>query len=131
MKVGKSVWYANRINEPNAEISYFDKPVEIKTRWNYFTVMQAITRGYFEVKKYGETAENVWTVIANAKYFDGKINKGDVMWVDGESPFSEKNADLEAEYGNGCTANAVVKNVAEVNYTISITLERNQNQIKQ
>lgn len=131
MKVGKSVWYANRINEPNAEIAYFDEPIEIKTRWNYFTVMQAITRGYFEVKKYGETAENTWTVIANGKYFEGKIKEGDVMWVDDESPFSEKNADLEVEYGNGCTANAVVKNVAEVNYTISITLERNQNQIKQ
>lgn len=131
MKIGKKVWYANRINEPNAKIATYDTPKEITTRFNYFTVMQAVTRGYFEVLKYGETAENVWTVIANARYFSGKIKKGDVMWVDDESPFSEKNADLEAEYGNGCTANAVVKNVAEVNYTISITLERNQNQVTQ
>lgn len=131
MRVGDKVWYANRINEPNAEISEYSQPNEIVTRFNYFTVMQAVTRGYFEVLKYGETAENTWTVIANAKYFDGKIKKGDVMWVDGESPFDEKNAELEAEYGNGCTANAVVKNVAPVNYTIAITLERNQNQVKQ
>lgn len=135
MKVGKSVWYANRINEPNAEIAEYSEPIEIKTWWNYFTVMQATTRGSFEVLKYGENAQNTWTVIANSKYFYGKIKKGDVMWIpdDGvdESPFSEKNAKLEAEYGNACTANAVVKNVAEVNYTISITLERNQNQIKQ
>lgn len=131
MQVGKSVWYANRISEPNAITKKYSEPIEIKTQWNYFTVMKATTRGYFEVMKYGETAENTWTVIANARYFDGKIKEGDVMWVDGESPYSEHNADLEAEYGNGCTANTVVKNVAPVNLTIAITLNRNQDRVEE
>ncbi len=131
MKVGKKVWYANRISEPNAIIAKFDKPVEIVTSWNYFTIMSAVSRGYLEVMKYGEKSSDTWTVIANGAYFAGKIKKGDVMWVDDESPLTEYNADLEATYGNGYTANAVVKNVAEVNYTIEITLERNQNQGKQ
>lgn len=131
MRVGNSVWYANRINEPNAEIAYFDEPIEIKTRWNYFTVMKGLTGGYLEVKKYGETAENMWTVIANDKYFAGKIKEGDVMWVEDESPFSEKNAKLEAKYGNGCTATAKVIDVIPANLTTRIILERNQNQIKQ
>lgn len=131
MRFGKSVWYSSRIDEPNAEIIKYKEPVEIITRPNYFTVMQATTRGYFEILKYGETASNVWTVIANSRIFDGKIKKGDVMWVDGESPKSEKNAVLEEKYGYGCTANAVVKDVAECNLTISITLHRNQNQIKE
>lgn len=126
MRFGKSVWYANRISEFNAEIVKYETPVEISTRPNYFTVMQAVTRGYMEVEKYGEMAENTWTVIANARAFDGKIKKGAVMWVDGESPIDNP---LEKLYGNGCTANAVVKNVAEVNNTISITLERNQEQV--
>lgn len=132
MRVGKSVWYANRINDLNAEISQYAQPVEVVTRWNYFTVMPAVSRGYLETMKYGERLLDTWTVIANAKEFGGKIRAGDVMWVDDESPYTEENVKLTEEYENyGCTANAVVKNVAEVNFTIAITLERNQNQIKQ
>lgn len=131
MRFGKSIWYAKRINEPNAEIERFEAPIEIKTRPNYLTIMKGVTRGYFEIKKYGETAENIWTIIANGRYFSDKFNEGDVMWVGRESPFTEHNADLEAEYGNGATANAVIKNVAEANLTISILLERNQKQVKQ
>lgn len=127
MRFGKSVWYCNRINDFNAEIAEFNAPKEIVTRPNYFTVMQAITRGYMEVAKYGETAENTWTVIANSRAFSGKIKKGDLMWVDDEKPLAE----VEKAYGNGASANAVVKNVAETNLTISITLERNQNQVLQ
>lgn len=128
MKVGKSVWYANRIDEFNAETDKYEEPVEVKTAWNFFTVMPAVSRGYLETMKYGERLEDTWTVIANGRWFEDKIHEGDVMWVDGESPFSEKNAPLEEKWGNGITANAVVKNVAEVNYTIAITLERNQKQ---
>ena len=127
MRFGKSVWYCNRINDFNAEIAEFNAPKEIVTRPNYFTVMQAITRGYMEVAKYGEVAENTWTVVANSRVFSGKIKKGDLMWVDDEKPI----ADIENAYGNGASANAVVKNVAETNLTISITLERNQNQVVQ
>lgn len=127
MQFGKSVWHSKRINALNAEIAEYLEPTEIITRPNYFSVMQAITRGYMEVLKYGETLQNTWTVVANASIFDGKIKVGDVMWVDGAQPIAE----IENEYGIGSSANAIVKNVAEVNKTIAITLERNQNQIKQ
>lgn len=130
MRVGEKVWYANRIEKANAEITEYDTPVEVVTAFRYFTVMPAVSRGYLEVMKYGEKSTDTWTVIANREHFFDKIKKGDVMWVDYESPVTEHNADLESQYGNGCTANAVVVNVAEVNYTISITLERNQNQVK-
>ena len=125
MKFGKSVWHSSRTNDFNAEIAQYNKPTQITTRPNYFTVMQAATRGFLEIVKYGETAQNYWTIIANVNAFDGKIKAGDVMWVDGESPIES----IEKMYGNGASANAIVKNVAEVNHTISITLERNQNQI--
>lgn len=130
MKVGEKVWYANRIKKDNATIVEYDSPIEVVTAFRYFTVMPAVSRGYLEVMKYGEKSTDVWTVIADRNCFFDKIKKGDVMWVDYESPFSEHNAELEAKYGNGCTANALVVNVAEVNYTISITLERNQKQVK-
>ena len=125
MRFGKVVWHSKRINDFNAEIAEFEKPTQINTRPNYFTIMQATTRGFLEIMKYGETAQNYWTVIANGNAFNGKIKAGDVMWVDGESPIEN----VEQMYGYGSSANAIVKNVAEVNSTISITLERNQNQI--
>ena len=131
MKVGKSIWHARRINDLNAEIGEYEKPTEIVTRFNYLTVMPAVSRGFMEVIKSGETLYDTWTATANGRYFDGKFKAGDLMWVDGESPYSEQNAQLEEEYGYGATANAVIKNAVPVNYTISLTLERNQNQVKQ
>lgn len=125
MKFGRSVWHASRVSDFNDEIPQFKKPTEIITRPNYFSVMQSSTRGYLEILKYGETAQNHWTIIANGNAFYGKIKEGDVMWVEGEHPIKK----VEETYGNGASANAIVKNVTEANQTISITLERNQNQI--
>lgn len=127
MRFGKSVWLSSRVDIPNATKATYEKPIEIVTRPNYFTVMQAVSRGYLELLKHGETAENTWTIIANSMAFDGKIKKGDVMWVDGEKPIES----VEEENGYGASANAVVTNVVEVNRFLDITLKRNQNQIKQ
>ena len=127
MRVGESVWHSARINEDNAEIAEFSAPTEIRTRFNHFTVMPATSRGFMEVMKYGEDVDSTWVAIANDRAFHGKINIGDLFWLDGEKPIPE----LEAEYGNGSTATAVVKSVAYVNMTISITLTRNKDQVKQ
>jgi hypothetical protein len=127
MRVGESIWHSARINEDNAEVSEFAEPIEIRTRFNYFTVMPATSRGYMEVMKYGEDIDSTWTAIANDRAFHGKIKVGDLFWLDGEMPIPE----LEAEYGNGATATAVVKSVSYVNLTISITLTRNKDQVKQ
>lgn len=127
MRIGKSVWHAKRKPILNAETPEFEKPIEIKTRCNYLTVMPNVAKGFLEIIKSGETLYDSWTVTANGRAFDGVFKAGDLFWVDGESPIAE----LEEEYGYGCTANAVVKNVAEVNTTINIRLERNQNQVKQ
>ena len=127
MRVGESIWHSARINSNNAEISEYSKPTEIRTRFNYFTVMPATSRGFMEVMKYGEDIESTWTAIANDRAFHGKIKEGDLFWLDGEKPIPE----LETEYGNGATATAVVKSVAYVNMSISITLTRNKDQVKQ
>lgn len=125
MRVGDSIWHSARINTDNAEIAEFAPPTEIKTRFNYFTVMPATSRGYMEVMKYGEDVDSTWTAIANLRAFDGKINVGDVFWLDGEKPIQK----LEEEYGFGATANAVVKSVSYVNLTISIALTRNKERV--
>lgn len=125
MRVGNRVWHASRTNDFNAEIPNYNTPKEIVTRFNYLTVMPASSRGLMEVIKSGETLYDTWTVIANSAYFDNVFNVGDLMWVDGHSP----NTELEEMYGNGATANAIVKNVSQVNFSISIVLTRNQNQV--
>lgn len=126
MKLGGVIWHSSRINEDNAEVAEFAKPEAIRTRANYFSVMPATSRGFLEVMQYGEDLDSTWTAIANDRVFHGKVKEGDLFWLDGETP----NADLEAEYGNGATATAVVKSVAYVNTTISITLTRNKEQVK-
>lgn len=127
MRVGESVWHSARINEANSEIAEFSEPAEIRTRFNYFTVMPATSRGFMEVMKYGEDIDSTWTAIANDRAFHGKIKVGDLFWLDGEKPIPE----LEAEYGNGATATAVVKSVSYVNLTIAITLTRNKDKVVQ
>ena len=127
MRVGDKVWFASRINEHNAEISEFAKPIEIKTQFNYFTVMPAASRGYMEVMKYGEDVDSTWTAIANDLAFHGKIKVGDLFWLDGEKPPET----VTEEFGYAQSATAVVKSVSYVNLTIAITLTRNKDQVKQ
>ena len=127
MRIGQSVWLARRKEIPNAENPEYEKPIEIKTRWNYLTIMPATSRGFMEVMKYGEDIDSTWTAIANDHAFHWKVKVGDLFWLDGEKPDPK----IEAEYGNGATATAVVKSVSYVNLTISITLTRNKDQVKQ
>lgn len=127
MRFGSTVWYASRTSLTNADADSFAEPKSIVLRPNYFSIMPATSRGYTEVMKYGEAMYQTWTAIAKASEFEGLIKEGDVFYVDGHSP----NIELENAYGFGSTANAVVKNVALVNTTMSITLEVNQAQVKQ
>ena len=127
MRFGEIVFHSSRLSQENAEIAEFEKPQAIQLRPNYFSVMPAASRGYMEIMRYGEDLDSTWTAIANDRVFHGKIKEGDLFWLDGENPIPE----LEAEYGNGATATAVVKNVAYINHTISITLTRNKEQVKQ
>jgi hypothetical protein len=127
MRIGKSVWHARRINDTNAEIAEYEKPVEIITRPNYLTIMPASSRGYLEMLQSGEMLQNTWIGTANGRVFDGAIKAGDVMWLDGESPIEN----IEETYGYGASATAEVKSVSEVNLSLYIRLERKQDQVKE
>lgn len=126
MQIGKSLWHSSRKEITNAEIAEFEKPVEYVTRANYLTCMPMTARGGIQMLQYGETAENYWTIIANARYFDGVFKEGDLLWVDGHKPIES----IEEEYGYGASANAIVKNVAQVNLSLTILIERNQEQLQ-
>lgn len=127
MRFGKLVYHSKRIDDKNARMPSYEPPTAYVSRANYLSVMSAVSRSFMEVMKYGEDLTNTWTVIANSRAFDGVFKEGDLMWVDGESPIKE----IEDEYGNGSSANAIVRAVVEVNETISITLTRNKEQVKQ
>lgn len=124
MRVGDKVWHASRKEIPNATKATFDDPIEIRTRYNYLTIMAA--RGYVQVMKYGEDIDNTWIGIASMRAFGDKVKEGDLFWVDGAYPIEE----LETKYGNGASANAIVKSVAQGNHCLEITLQRNKNQKK-
>lgn len=148
MRVGASIWHAKRKNKLNAEIGEYEKPVEIKTRFNYFTVMPASSRGFMEVVKSGETLYDTWLAIANARYFEDKygfvlgqselnsksvfledkikksFSAGDLFWLDGDTPPHEEQ--LSETFGYKESATAILDNVALVNLTMTLTLKRNQ-----
>jgi hypothetical protein len=76
--------------------------------------------------KYGEDVDNTWIMVASMRAFGNEIKEGDLFWVDGKKP----NEEIEEKYGNGASANAVVKSVRLGNHSIEITLTRNKNEIK-
>lgn len=127
MRFGGAVYHARRVKGENEIVPTYESPTKYYTRANYLSIMPASSGGYMEMMRYGEDLENTWTAIANARAFAGVFKEGDLMWVDGETPLEM----LEIEYGNGCTANAIVRGVSETNNTISITLTRNKEQVKQ
>ena len=127
MRIGESIWHSSRKHIENAEVAEYEKPVEIVTRANYLTCMPKTSMGDIVIRQQGETIYNYWTIIANARYFNGKFKQGDLMWVDGEKPIEH----IEQEYGYGASANAVVKSVLPVNQSIHIMLEQNQKRVTQ
>lgn len=127
MRVGKSVWLARRKNAINESVAEYEKPIEIVTRYNYFTVMPASSGNYLQIIKSGENLYNSWVAIANARIFEGIIRAGDLMWLDGEKPITN----IEEEYGYGSSATAEVKSAVENNFYMNITLERRQEQVVQ
>lgn len=124
MRISDSVWYSTRKNDYNSEIGTYSFPQEIKTRANYLTV-SSNGNGYLEILKYGEKASKYYTIVANANYFKDTFNHGDLFWIG-----IEPDMDIESEYGNGASANAVVKSVAMGNLYINLELEENDNRIK-
>lgn len=152
MRVGERIWFCSRKEIANAEIPDFKEPKEIITRFNYFTVMPASSRGYSEVMKYGEDIDNTWIAIANANHFHdlfgfvlGRSNLGckdvfnddyvsrfvkvgDLFWLDGDKPPFK--SEITEDFGYAESATAVVKSVSYVNMSISIILTRNKNKVK-
>lgn len=125
MRFGISVYHASRVYKANATIPTFEPPKAYVTRPNHLSVMPATSRGYLALMQYGEDIDNTWTVIANANAFGGVFKEGDLMWVDGAQP----NPSVEEEYGNGASANAIIRSVSEVNRTISLVLTKNKEQV--
>jgi hypothetical protein len=126
MKFGSSIWHCKRINDLNDDNPEYGVPSQIILRPNYLSCVPATSKGYMAVMMYGEKLTDTWMMIASPS-FNGDIQVGDLFWLDGSSPVE----DIENMYGNGSSANAIVRDISEVNFTTSITLERNQNIVKQ
>ena len=81
MKVGEKVWHSKRKEITNAEIAEFEKPYDITTKFMYLTCMPKTSRGDLVVLQHGETKYKYWTIIANARYFNGVFKEGDKIKV--------------------------------------------------
>ena len=126
MRIGSKIWIARRKEIVNAEIPEYEKPISYTTAFNYLTIMPASSRCGLAVMKFGETLYDTWTGIANARCFEGKIKKGDLLYIDGHKP----NLELEKDYGYGATANALVKSAQTVSNSINLVIVTNQAQVK-
>lgn len=125
MEIGGLIYHSKRTSEHNATIPSFSAPTQYRTRFNYITVASAAYKGYIEIMRYGETINDTWVLQCNTLFFRNVFSEGDLLWVDGETPDDS----IEAEYGNGASANAVVDNVAYGNRYIQITLKTNKNRV--
>lgn len=113
MRVGETIWYAKKDDKPNQEVASYSRPKKIVTRWNYFTVMPASSRGLAKMMQFGEKVDSVWTAIANYQAFKDNFSIGDVFWIDGASPLNKDEP------------NAVIKGISSVQHCIEIILTEN------
>lgn len=119
MRVGDSIWYCKRISDENAEISLFELPKEIKTRFHYLTIQPA-RRAYRDLLEYGEHIKDYRIGIAQPyALWDGVFNSGDRVYLDGKRPTNDDMLDESAE-----NANYEVDNVEPQNLAIRITFKR-------
>ena len=125
MRAFMSVYHAKKIDIENADITQYESPNEIITRANYFTVEKASASGVLAYLQFGSQITSYWTAIANSLYFADTFHIGDYFWLEGEKPI----VSAEEEYGIGCTATAVVTNIANQGRTIILTLSTNKEKI--
>lgn len=124
MKQGEKIYYSKRVKEQNSLIEKFEKPKDITLKYNYFTCMKA--SGYAELVQYGERISSIWICYANSNWFKGKIEEGDIFWVEGKKP--PHLSEMDELFGYKESANAIVVDVLELDHSIKITLERNENE---
>lgn len=125
MRMYQIVYHAKKIDIKNADIIQHQKPTQIITQPNYFTVEKAGATGGLAYMQFGSQISNYWTAVANSIYFADTFNIGDLFWLEGTSPDKK----VEEEYGIGSSANAIVTNVTIQGRTIVLTLSTNKEQV--
>lgn len=115
MRIGEKIYHCRRISDNEGNVSYAE-PVEITLRLMHCTVQPE--SGYTALMQYGEQiTEYQRMVLYPYAEWRGKVNVGDVFYLDGENPLP-----LEPEYG--AFANYIVDNVMNQNMAIVVKLKR-------
>lgn len=116
MKVGDSVWYCRRLKEPDENGEDYSAPIEIKTRFMYFTVMGKM--GDSNIAMWGDTTSSVLQAIAQPyRLWEDTFHNGDLFYCNGVKP-------TETEDYYGQLANYRVSDVDFGNMRIKLTLDR-------
>ena len=116
MKFGSKVWYCKRLSEPDENGEEFSKPIEIRTRPRYFTVMAK--SGFSDIMEFGEKISSFLTAVAQPyNTWESSFSVGDLFYCNGEMP-------SEDEHYYGQNANYVVHSINYGNQIIKMTLKK-------
>ena len=119
MRVGESVWFCKRLRNPDEEGNEFAKPIEIKTKLMYFTVMGK--KGFSEIENLGDTSSSRLTAVAQPyDLWKDVFHNNDLFYCNGAEP-------VETEEYYGQLANYRVGDVDFGNMRIKLTLNRVEN----
>ena len=116
MKIGDSVWYCSKLDEPDENGEEFSAPKEIKTRRMYFTVMSRSATS--DIVDFGDVTDEKLRCIAQPyRLWEGVFKAGDLFYCNGAKP-----SEYEEYYGQN--ANYVVDGVPLGNYVVTINLKK-------
>lgn len=119
MRVGESVWFCKRLRNPDEDGNEFAKPIEIKTKLMYFTVMGK--KGFSEIENLGDTSSSSLTAVAQPyDLWKDVFHNNDLFYCNGAEP-------VETEEYYGQLANYRVSDVDFGNMRIKLTLDRVEN----
>lgn len=116
MRVGDSIWYCKKLDEPDDVGNEFGSPIEVKTALNHFTVMGK--SGYSDIIEFGDSVSSYLTAIAQPyARWENEFHSGDLFYCNGAKP-------SESEDYYGQNANYTVDSIDYGNLRIKLTLKK-------
>ena len=116
MTFGQSIWHCKCLGEDENGIIAYSAPTEYKLRLNHLSINPYSAE--YSTTEYGKQVECTWKMKAKKSEFQSVFSEGDLLYVEGNSPDTQKKT-----YVNGENANARVQAVLPYLMTIDVLLE--------
>lgn len=120
MRNGQKIYHCHRTSEAGADIIEYSAPKTYTLKFGYMTVQptkgSTTSPNNYTTQDFGENILKGWTIFANGDKFKNLIAEGDLLYLDGIVPDSNK------PYGYG--ANGIVTSVRLQNYKIMYVVSK-------